>query len=65
MLHPVNEILYVFMHTEIHLTGAVILLLVRVPLDITWGAGPRAAQAAASHLELNINIMANKIIPFP
>lgn len=29
------------------------------------GAGPRAAQAAASHLELNINIMANKIIPFP
>lgn len=65
MLNAVNEILYVFMRAEIHLTGAVILHLIRVPLDITWGAGRRAAQAAASHLELNINIMANKIIPFP
>lgn len=28
LLHAVNDILYVFMHTEIHLTGAVILLLI-------------------------------------
>lgn len=54
-----------FVHTDIHLTGTVILILIRVPLDSTWGAGPLAAQTAASHLELNINIMANKIIPFP
>lgn len=60
-----NEILYVFVQTEVHVTDAVILLLIRVPLDSTWGAGPLAARAAASHLELNINIMANKIIPFP
>lgn len=27
--------------------------------------GPLAVQAAAAHLEVNVNIMANKIIPFP
>lgn len=51
---------------SLHLTGAVILLLIRAPLDSTLGGGGALAeQTAASHLELNINIMANKIIPFP
>ena len=54
-----------FLYTGTSLTRAVILLLIKVPLDSAQGAGFLAEQAAASHLELNIKIMANKIIPFP
>lgn len=53
-------------HTDRHIAGAVIMLLIRVTVDSTWRGGRAlAAHTAASHLELNINIMANKIIPFP
>lgn len=34
-------------------------------VGVTDGGGALAERAAGSHLDLNINIMANKIIPFP
>lgn len=62
-----------FVHNIKVAGDTVIFILIKVCQGSTWrlgmggrgGGGALAERAAASHLDLNINIMANKIIPFP
>lgn len=52
-------------HTHTHVKRLCYLYLNKSSSWYSTGTRPLAVQAAATHLEVNVNIMANKIIPFP